>query len=116
MADRKDIHDYAVKWLEMFRDPDINYLALVERDDCSALGFEMDCGNAFTEKYGRASSDSKELAKIIDEVTDIPLLGSAIYSQWRYFNHWAYSGAEILEPQNREWFIIALSRLAVLTE
>ena len=116
MIDMKSIHDYAVKWLEMFRDSDINYLALIERDDCAALGFKMDSGNAFAEKYGRAVNDSKELAKIIDEVTDILLLGSAIYSQWRYFNHWAYSGAEILEPQNREWFIIALSRLAVLTE
>ena len=48
-------------------------------------------------------------------MTDIPLLGSAIYSQWRYFNHWAYTGAEILEPKNRAWFILALSRLALLS-
>ena len=48
-------------------------------------------------------------------MTDIPLLGSAIYSQWRYFNHWAYTGAEILEPENRAWFILALSRLALLS-
>lgn len=48
-------------------------------------------------------------------MTDITLLGSAIYSQWRYFNHWAYTGAEILEPQNRAWFILALSRLAMLS-
>ena len=83
-------------------------------DDCAALGFEMDCGHAFAEKYGSAASDSNALDKIIDEVDDISLLGSAIYSQWRYFNHWAYSGEEILEPKNRAWFILALSRLAVL--
>ena len=84
-------------------------------DDCSALGFEMDCGHAFSEKYGNAANDSEALDKIIDSVDNIPLLGSAIYSQWRYFNHWAYSGAEILEPQKRAWFILALSRLALLS-
>lgn len=52
---------------------------------------------------------------MIDDVTDIFLLGSAIYSQWRYFNHWAYSGEDILEPQNRAWFISAFSRLALLS-
>ena len=84
-------------------------------DDCAVLGFEMDCGHAFFEKYGTASSDSTELNKVIDNVNDVFLLGSAIYSQWRYFNHWAYSGEEILKPKNRAWFIIALSRLAILT-
>lgn len=56
------------------------------------------------------------LDRIIDNVMDIPLLGSAIYSQWRYFNHWAYSGAEILEPENRAWFLLALERLIFITE
>ena len=53
--------------------------------------------------------------RVIDEITDIRLLGSAIYSQWRYFNHWAYDAASILEFENRSWFILALSRLAVLS-
>ena len=74
------------------------------------------CGHAFSEKYGNAANNFEALKRIIDQVTDIPLLGSAIYSQWRYFNHWAYSGAEILEPQNREWFIIALSHLGKLAD
>ena len=34
---------------------------------------------------------------------------------WRYFNHWAYDAAEILAPQNRAWFILALGRLALLS-
>ena len=100
----KQIHEFAVKWCDKFRDRKINYIELVDHymaDDCSALGFEMDCGHAFSEEYGNAANDSEALDKIIDSVDNIPLLGSAIYSQWRYFNHWAYSGAEILEPQNR---------------
>lgn len=118
MADMKQIHDFAVKWCDKFRDQNINYIELVDHymaDDCAALGFEMDCGHAFSEKYGNAANNHEALDRIIDDVTDIPLLGSAIYSQWRYFNHWAYTGAEILEPENRAWFILALSRLALLS-
>lgn len=118
MADMKQVYDFAVKWCDKFRDQKINYIELVDHymaDDCEALGFEMDCGNAFAERYGKAVNDYEELDKIIDDVKDIELLGSAIYSQWRYFNHWAYTGEEILEFKNRSWFILALSRLAVLT-
>lgn len=117
MADMKQIHEFAVKWFCKFRDKKTNYIDLVDHymaDDCKALGFEMDCGHAFVEKYGNAASNCEALEQIIGQVTDIPLLGSAIYSQWRYFNHWAYSGEEILEPQNREWFLIALSHLGEL--
>ena len=102
----------------IIRDQKINYIELVDHymaDDCEALGFQMDCGHAFSEKYGNAASKYDELNRVIDEVTDISLLGSAIYSQWRYFNHWAYDAASILESENRSWFILALSRLAVLS-
>ena len=118
MPDMKQIHDFAVKWCDKFRDQNINYIDLVDHfmaDDCAALGFEMDCGHAFSERYGQAANNNEALDRIIDDVTDIPLLGSAIYSQWRYFNHWAYDAAEILAPQNRAWFILALSRLALLS-
>ena len=114
MDQRKCIHEFVVKWCDKFKDPQINYLELVEpymANDCAALGFEMDCGHAFSEKYSEAVYDCEALHKIIHEVDDIPLLGSAIYSRWRYFNHWAYSGAEILEEENRKWFILALERL-----
>lgn len=117
MADMERIHEFAVKWCDKFRNQKTHYLELIDHymaDDCAALGFVMDCGHAFSEKYGNAFDDSEELDKIIDDVDDIPLLGSAIYSKWRYFNHWAYSGEEILDPKNRAWFILALSRLALL--
>ena len=106
------------KWLEKFQDPNICYIDIVEHyfaDDCEMLGFEMDCGHAFQERYGAAVNNTRELLKIVDEIDNVQLLGSAIYSQWRYFNHWAYSGAEILELENREWFIIALKRLEELS-
>jgi hypothetical protein len=93
VADIKQIYDFGVKWCDKFRDQNINYVELVDHwmaDDCAALGFEMDCGHAFSEKYGKAANNYEALDRIIDDVKDIPLLGSAIYSQWRYFNHWAY--------------------------
>ena len=117
MAEHSQIHSFAIKWLKKFEDEEIDYVELVDHymaDDCFALGFKMDCGGAFSEKYGSAVHDFMELDEIINEVTDVDLLGSAIFSQWRYFNHWAYDAAAILENDNREWFIIALSRLAEL--
>ncbi len=118
MATMNQIHEFAVKWRDKFKDPQIDYLELVDHymaDDCVALGFEMDCGHAFESVYGKAVYDCGELDKVIDNVTDIPLLGAAIYSRWRYFNHWAYNGAEILETVNRMCFITALNRLMLLS-
>lgn len=115
----KEINKFALKWLEIFENEKTNYLELVDGpmgDECHRLGFVMDCGESFSEKYGQASNDFAELEIIIDTVNDVNLLGNAVFSQWRYFNHWAYSGAEILEPKNRKWFVIALTRLAELTE
>jgi hypothetical protein len=118
LLDMKQVHSFAIKWCDKFRNQQINYIELVDHymaDDCEALGFEMDSGDAFSKRYGSAVHDYEELDKIIDYVNDIELLGSAIYSRWRYFNHWAYDGEEILEFKNRSWFILALSRLAILS-
>ena len=55
MADMKQIYEFAVKWYDKFRDKNINYIELVDHymaDDCEALGFVMDCGHAFSQKYG----------------------------------------------------------------
>ncbi len=74
MEDMKQIHDFAVKWCDKFRDQSINYIELVDHymdDDCEELGFEMDCGHAFQEKYGNAVSSNKALYRIVDNVTDI---------------------------------------------
>ena len=45
VPDMKQIHDFAVKWCDKFRDQKINYIELLGRymaDDCDALEFEMD--------------------------------------------------------------------------
>ena len=74
MPDMKQIHNFAVKWCDKFRDQNINYIDLVDHymaDDCAALGFEMDCGHAFSEKYGQAANNHEALNRIIYDVTDI---------------------------------------------
>lgn len=119
MINNKDICDFSNKWRTKFLDRNTNYIELIEIDfgnDCKALGFEMDCGKNFISKYGKdAFNDCEKLETIINNINDIYLLGSAIHSKWRYFNHWAYSGSEILEPKNRKWFVLILDRLIELT-
>ena len=118
MASLKQVHDYACKWIEKFRDPNVNYIELVDHwmaDDCRALDFTMDCGEAFSNKYQEAFYNLDALKNVINDITDIPLLGSAVFSRWRYFNHWAYSGNEILEPENIAWFLLVLERLKTLS-
>ncbi len=71
MADMRQIHEFAVKWCDKFRDQNINYVELVDHymaDDCAALGFEMDCGHDFTEKYGDAASKVDALDRIIKPI------------------------------------------------
>ncbi len=113
------IKQFATKWLDRFNDPDVQYIELVDHwmaDECRSLGFVMDCGQAFCKDYQVAFNDCDALNNVIGRITDVSLLGSAIFSKWRYYNHWAYSGSEILEPENRKWFILALERLKTLSE
>ena len=79
MPDMKQIHDFAVKWCDRFRDQNIHDIDLVDyfmAVDCAALGFEMDCGQAFSERYGQVANNYEIQERIIDDVTDISLLGS----------------------------------------
>ena len=74
MADMNQIHTFAMKWLDKFRDQGINYIELVDHymaDDCAALGFEMDCGHAFERVYGKAVYDNKELDKVKSSMVNI---------------------------------------------
>lgn len=119
MADKK-IHEFAMKWYDKFRDTKTRYNICDDSsfaDDCFSFNFKMDCGESFIAAYPDKNvfNDYQELDKIIDSINDIQLLGSAIFSKWRYFNHWAYNGEEIESPENRKWFMTALGRLEQLT-
>lgn len=102
------------KWIELFSNENTSYLTLMDdssfAEDCCLFDWEMDCGNAFFQKY-KCKSFNDALPYINQEDT-IALLGSLLFSHWRYFNHWAYSGIEILEYRN--WFVIVLQRIKSL--
>ncbi len=116
MTTNQNLHAFAVKWFDKFRDTKTVSREAEDptfADECSSLGFKMDCGKAFEEAYSdsHAFNDYRELDKIIDSITDIALLGSGIFSKWRYFTHWAGPGENMLSFENRSWFITALGRL-----
>lgn len=120
MAANHDIHTFAVKWFDIFRNTKTANHEVEKStfaDECFSLGFEMDCGKAFEAAYpdSKAFNDYREFDKIIDDIDNIPLLGAAIFSKWCYFTHWAGPGEDILSFENRAWFITALSRLERLS-
>lgn len=109
LLDNKQIHAFAEKWLEIFKEENISLAEKTMGEDCASLGFIMDGGDAICEKYPGIMRNHNELLKQINTITDITLLGSGIYSQWRYYQHWACS------PWDTEWFMIALQRLYEMT-
>ena len=105
------------KWLNIFTTVPANADFLFEEEmgnDCFALGFEMDCGHSFDRAYfkGRPLNRSEELSKVIQEVDDLELLGSAIFSNWRGITHWSYESG--FTAENRTWFLLALNRFKEL--
>lgn len=115
----QEIYSFGVKWLDLFCNLKITSREMEDpsfADECVDLGFQMDYGIAFEKAYpgGEALNDHKELDKIIESITDISLLGSAIFPQWSYFTHWARPDEDIFSCENRLWFITAFGRLESL--
>ena len=113
---KEQIHAFANHYFDIFRDPKASNFQVEEgfAEKCFALGFAMDSGNSFCEKYPKAFNDYSELDKIIEEIDDPQFLGTAIFSQWRYITHWSYC-SHPLDEQYRPWFITAFGRLVTIT-
>ena len=85
-------------------------------EDCKKLGFTMDCGHSFIEAYGdKAMWESRALMNVIDRIDNVQLIGNALFSHWRYYNHWAYSITDANED-TKEWFLLMLRRLRTISE
>lgn len=83
-------------------------------DECRMLGFEMDCGHTFSNTYGMSTWDSLQgLKDNMGRVKDMNIIGSGLFSRWRFFNHWSYSDAN---EEDREWFVLLFYRLKELNE
>lgn len=118
MAEMREIHEFAVKYYSLYVHPQTIEREVEEGfgDKCFALGFEMDCGNRFIDSFSvDAFYKYEALDKIIKDIDDVQLLGSAIFSHWRYVTHWA-GDSNLLDEEHRVWFITAFRRLAVITE
>ncbi len=117
MSDIKRIYDFAVKWHGKFMNTEANFPELMSDcfvDECAALGFNARNGELFCERYENAFSDSKALDKIINDIHDISLLGSAIFLRCVNLNDQV--SFDIISQNDRAWFIAALMRLMELTE
>lgn len=110
--DKSKIHSFALRFKNPFESPKTSREFGKLRAE---LGFEMDCCKAFDLAYPGASSASKELKAALEAgaVKSVKVLASGIYSQWRYWTHWA--GTKI-DEDGILWFKIAMERLAELTE
>ena len=80
-------------------------------EDCWAVGFEMDGGESITalcpeKNWMRATV----LRDNLNLIVDVNVLGSAIFSLWRYHTH----ACGPLDDDTIEWFSIAFDRLREL--
>ena len=118
MNKRNAIHEFAVHYHDLYVNPETEEweVEIDLAESCRALGIKMDCGKSFVEAYSmEAFNHADALNQIIDSINDVDLLGSAIFSQWRYVTHWD-GYAHPFDEIYRSWFVIALGRLAELTE
>ena len=119
MRDNQDIHQFSVKWRALFSDPEHLPRAIFNDyeplgAEMAALGFHMDCGTAIEAAYpGLNWSALNVWRQLLPKLTDTSLLTSALFSQWRYWNHWSVSP---LTESDYQWFLLTFSRLMELTE
>ncbi|MCD8222049.1 MAG: hypothetical protein LUD07_07670 [Clostridiales bacterium] len=118
LASKKDIGRFALVWREMYKNHAVipgNFFeeSIFVGEGLSNLGFIMDCGESVKGLFPDLDifRDNETWKRVIDQL-DIQTLGNAIFSQWRYWNHWAMS---TMEEKDFEWFVIAFSRLAELS-
>lgn len=118
MKDKKEICQFAGRYLQLYENHQTEAKDVENTgfgDECRDLGFVMDSGEAFIRKYSMdAFFQSAELKKIIERVDDVDLLGSAVYSHWRYVTHRS-EGESLLDENHRAWMITALKRMCELT-
>lgn len=118
--DKARINEFIGKFSDALND---NTIPLIEIRDNSEigegfheLGFTMDSGHSFVEKYGKGAFwNPKDLEKIIDSEKDVLFLGTAIFSKWRYYNHWSMGGESIRDRESLLWFNIMIRRVKELT-
>lgn len=116
MAEKKEIHQFAKKYLRLFTEPEppAEELLRVFGEQCRALGFHTDLGESFMRLYsGDAFYEAGEFERIASAIEDPYVLGTAIFSRWRLVTQWEKNN--LLAEDKRAWFRAALERLEELT-
>ena len=113
------VDEYVTSFLSLLNDNNVLDVQITDNptigDGFRDLGFDMDCGHIFEGKYGRdAYSNPDALENVIDSIDDIYILGSAIFSKWRYYSHWAM-GESIRDEEAMRWFNMTIKRMQELT-
>lgn len=81
--------------------------------ECWSLGFEMDCGKSFIEAYGEeAWKNERGLSGVIDKMNDLRIMGSGLFSEWRYWSLWSWG---LATEEDKKWFLMLLRRMQELT-
>ncbi len=118
LASTQKIRRFALIWAQMYKNhKSIPYdffenIAYVG-EGLSDLGFVMDCEESASNMFpDEAFNECEGLVKILDKI-DLQTLGNLIYSEWRYWNHWAMSP---MTDKDYDWFVIAFERLAELAD
>ena len=115
LADKSTINAFARKWrAKVFeRSRDIENCAFA--DECVDLDFDMDCGESFNRAFPEIDfRDVDGFEKAAAGIDDIFLLGTAIFSYWRWFTHWN-EFHDICGDEPRKWFLLAFDRLMEIT-
>lgn len=114
MSTNKIIHQFALKYFEKFRDnkTKMNEVANILQVEGRSIGLELHNMEYYEDTILNSNvfKNIELLDKVIDSVTDIQLLGSVILKK-----HSLLDERWILLPKNRPWFIIAFSKLVILT-
>lgn len=113
---KKAIYLFTEKWIKILSSDHPQELNFESQfgDECAELGFQMDGGTEFNKQYPMCFDiHDHNLHEHINEIQDIDLIGSALFSQWRYLTHWA--GMYTLDQDTCDWCLIALKRLKELT-
>ena len=116
LADNATINAFARKWrAKVFeRSRDIEKITFA--DECKALGFHVDCGQSFNKAFPEIDfCDVDSFEKVVVGIDDIFLLGTAIFSYWRWFTHWN-EFHDICGDEPRKWFLAAFGRLMEITK
>ncbi len=117
LTSNKRIRTFALVWEQMYRNhANIPFEFFEDTafvgEGLADLGFLMDCGESIKRAFPGVDvfKDIEVLKRIMNQI-DLQTLGNAIFSQWRYWNHWSTGR---MEESDFEWFVIAYSRLAEL--